>query len=118
MHALLAELLPQIIAGALLACGILGVLTAEDWRFGATLFVLLVVFMIVHRWDQKWSLPWWTREREQADEVAASGAVDHAVVNFDRQLWRRRARGTGQKYSPIPGGRCPTRSMPRRRRSD
>ena len=71
VHTLFSDLIPQIVGGVLLACGVLTVLAWDDLRLAALLVGFLVLFVLVHRRDQQWAVPWWRRERAHADRVAA-----------------------------------------------
>lgn len=98
-----SEFVLQILGGILLTVGVLFLLFRENWWVGAVLTLFVVLYVVIHAWDQQWAAPSWRLEREYSAQMASfveervagvrdiqtSGAVAYTVRRFYEVLQRR-----------------------------
>lgn len=96
----------RILAGGLLAIGVMILLFQEDWRLGVLIGIFTVAYLVVHTKGQQMAGPQWSLERERvADlmgfveermagvkDIQTSGAIDHTMRRFydvhRRRIWQ------------------------------
>ena len=97
-----SNLVLQIVGGVLLTFGVLVLLAREDWRIAAPMSVFVVVYVLIHFWDQRWSVPQWRKERSNAAEltgfveermagvrdIRSAGAIAYTMARFYQVLRR------------------------------
>jgi ATP-binding cassette subfamily B protein len=102
LNSFFAELLPDLSGAVILALGTLVVLAFDDWHLSLILFVFMLGFILIHRWDQQWSGSYWEKERQYATQLSSfveervsgakdihtSGAVPHTMEQFHQKITR------------------------------
>jgi ATP-binding cassette subfamily B protein len=102
LNSFFSELLPDLGGAVILAAGTLIVLAFDDWRLSLILFVFMLFFIVIHRWDQQWSEPHWQKERQYAaqlssfveeriagvNDIHTSGAAAYTLEQFNKSITR------------------------------